>query len=80
MSIPSHTIGFDLLLNTHASLVGVLSLPFEAAANNTWKLFCQHYIISDSDTHTHSPSLTSSLDFLYAHVDHHGPLGVVGLH
>lgn len=42
--------------------------------------FGQHYIITDSLTFTLllSLSLTSGLDFLYAHVDHHRSLGVVG--
>lgn len=47
--------------------------------------FCQHYAITDSHTHTEIYRtdsrcflLTSRLEFLYAHVDHHGSLGVVG--
>lgn len=39
--------------------------------------FYQHYIISDSHTHRQT-WLTSCFEFLYAHVDHHGSLGVVG--
>lgn len=64
------------VLHTYASLVGV-------AENNTYTLFlstlCNQWL-----THTHvykytlAVSLTSSLNFLYAHINHHGPLGVVG--
>ena len=44
----------------------------------------QHYepfLYNHNDSHTHrmhARALTSGLDFLYAHIDHHGPLGVVG--
>ncbi len=44
--------------------------------------FGQHYVTTDSytsiHTHTHTHTLTSCFEFLYAHVDHHGSLGVVG--
>lgn len=62
------------VVHTYASRVGV-------AGNNTQKLFLSTLC---NQWHTHicalAVSLTSSLDFLYAHINHHGPLGVVGFH
>lgn len=58
----------------------VFSLSQSYKNNIYTLLFGQHYITTDSHTHTQSRflSLTSSLEFLYAHVDHHRSLGVVG--